>query len=122
FVEATLSVESALTSRTLRDANFRQRHRLTPIAIHRGGRNLRGAILDTPLAFGDTLLLLGTQAALEQLRGDPDLSLVAAPDEGARPPRGHPAKRWIALGALVAVISLSALGLMPIESAAIVAA
>ncbi|MDQ8205577.1 sodium:proton antiporter [Pelagicoccus sp. SDUM812003] len=118
FVEVALRSETNLAGSTLRELNFRQRYRLAPVAIHRKGRNLRTELYSSPLQAGDILLLLGSKEAIENLRRQGDFVII---DEARIEAKSNPAKLVLTLGAIAGVISVSAIGLMPIAGAAIIA-
>jgi len=117
IVEGVIGPDSKLIGKTLGAINFRQRYRLAPMAIHRRGVNLRRDFDRVELSFGDTLLLLGTPEAIEQLRGDGDILILD------RPPVVLASRRRklpIIFGVLVGVVVAATLGLMPIATAAII--
>lgn len=76
IVEAVLGPRSSLQGKTLREINFRQRYRTLILAVHRNGHNLRDKLDKLTLEFGDTLLLLGTEAALEAMRLNENIILL----------------------------------------------
>jgi di/tricarboxylate transporter len=117
IVEAVLGPDSELVGKALSEVNFRQRYRLAPMAVHRQGRNLQRDFDRIPLAHGDTLLLLGTNEAIEEARGSHDLLILD------RPPVILAAQRRrlpLILGVIAGVIGAATLGLLPIAASAIV--
>lgn len=87
------------------------------LALHRRGHNLRVHLESIPLKAGDVLLLEASDAAMAKLRETGDLPVLA----GAQPmPRRQ--KRWIAGGAIAAVVPVSALGILPVAVASLIAA
>jgi di/tricarboxylate transporter len=117
IVEAVLGPDSDLIGKALGDINFRQQYRLAPMAIHRRGKNLMREFDRVPLEYGDTLLLLGTTEAVDQLRSNPDLLILD------RPPVILASRRKripLILGVIPGVIAAATSGLMPIAPAAII--
>lgn len=118
LVEAIIGPQSPMLHQTIRDLGLRRRYGVVAVALHRRGQNLLENFQQTPLEFGDTLLFEGPEANLARLRDEDDfLSL----NESIQKPFRHN-RAPIAVAAIVAVILLSSLGLMPIVSAAIIAA
>ncbi len=67
LMEGILGPNSLFVGKTLRELNFRQRYGVLILAVHRGGKNLRDDIENTPLSFGDTLLVEGPAERMRQL-------------------------------------------------------
>lgn len=116
IVEGVVSPNSDLIGQTLRSLRFRQRYRMIVLAIHRRGRNLREQVDTVPLQFGDILLMMGTDQAIQNLRGTEDILLVDRPPTPARPLTG---KLALVLGTILAVVVVSSLELMAIEIASL---
>ncbi len=79
IVEGAIGPNSAVIGKTIRELNFRQRFRMTIIAVHRRGVNVRDKLETLRLEFGDTLLLLGTEQAVQNLRASDDILLLDQP-------------------------------------------
>jgi di/tricarboxylate transporter len=92
---------------------------LVVVAVQREGEQRQG---DTPLAVGDTLLLRGSWAALDENLADPDVLVVDHPEAIRRQavPLGPGAKRAIAV--LVGMVVLLATGAVPPAVAGLLAA
>jgi di/tricarboxylate transporter len=106
--EATVSYNSSLQGRTLKQTDFRRRFRLSTLAIHRQGEALVEKVGKIPLRSGDVLLLYGQEEAVRGLAAEPNMLIV----EDAPLPR-HAGRR--AAGALfffALTITLSAFGLL----------
>ncbi|NJM55619.1 MAG: hypothetical protein HC841_06650 [Verrucomicrobiae bacterium] len=119
LVEAIISPQSALLGRSLREVNFRQRYRCIVLAVHRRGQHVRKDFEQAPLEFGDILLMMGTDRALDDLRASDDLFLLDrhhTPSQSLR--RRMP---WV-VGLGAAMILFSALGWAPIAALALVVA
>lgn len=114
--ESVITPTSSLISKTIREINFRQRYRVVVLAIHRHGRNVRDKLYTTRLSAGDTLLIMGTNQAIDSLRKSGDLVLLDRPviqvDKNAS------SRMPIVLGTIAGVIACASFGIMPIVGAA----
>jgi di/tricarboxylate transporter len=117
LAEAIIGPLSEIAGRSLREVNFRQRFGLVVLAIHRRGSNLSRGFASTTLQPGDTLLLLGADATINQLRGSNELLLL---DRPRIPTSAQKASTPLVLGTLGAVITLASLEIVPIAVAALV--
>ena len=118
IVEGIIGPKSRIIGQKLRDLNFRQRYHMIVLALHRRGINVRDRISDLTLAFGDTLLMMGTDSAVEELRKSDDLLLL---DRPATPARSMRRKMPIVLTILAGIIVLVTLRAVPIAAAALIA-
>ena len=116
LAEAIVGPLSELTGRSLRDINFRQRFGLVVLAIHRRGLNLSRGFESVPLQAGDTVLVMGSEANINQLRRSGDLLLL---DRTRVPTSAQKASAPLVFATLATVIGVSAFELVPIEIAAI---
>lgn len=116
LVEGVIAPNSSLNGKTIREINFRQRFRVIILAIHRRGRNVRDQIETLRIEQGDTLLMLGTDKAIQNLRSGEDILLLDQPHTPAES-RHH--KLPLVLGTIVAVVAAATTGIFPIEVAAI---
>jgi len=119
IVEAVVGPNSSLVGKTIREINFRQRYRMVLLAVHRRGANLREKLGILRFEFGDTLLLMGTEIAIEKLRRGDDLILL---DKPMIPAQDMRRKIPLALGILLGVIVCISFELMPIVAAGLVGA
>ncbi len=117
LAEAIVGPLSELAGRSLRDLNFRQRFGLVVLAVHRRGMNLSRGFESVPLQPGDTLLVLGSESSIDQLRRSTDLLLL---DRPRVPTSAQRAGTALVFGTLAAVILTASLELVPIEVAALV--
>ncbi|MDQ8179628.1 SLC13 family permease [Pelagicoccus sp. SDUM812005] len=118
IVEGILGPNSEILGKTLEEVNFRQRYRLVVLAIHRNGRNLRDQLGTLRLEFGDTLLLLGTDEAIQNMSGSEDIILM---ENRAVPSKTEKRKSFIVLAAIAGVVACASSGFAGIEVAAVVA-
>lgn len=79
-----LAPHSAVEGKTLREVSFRQRYRLTVIALKRGTRSYRTDVGDIPLAFGDSMLVVGQTGHLQALRRSSDF-ITIEPSQSDQP-------------------------------------
>lgn len=117
IVEGVIAPRSSITGRTIRDLNFRQRFRMILIAIHRRGINMRDKIDTLPLEPGDTILMMGTDEAREEIRRGDDILLLDHPPVPAQDMRK---KAPFVVAVLVTIIGVVSFGLMPISGAALI--
>lgn len=118
LVEAIIGPKSFMVGHTIRELGLRRRYGVLAAALHRRGQNLLDHFQDIPLEFGDTILFEGPEANLLRLREEDDfLSLNVTTEKPFRRD-----KAVLAVVALFAVVGLSALGILPIVTAALVAA
>ena len=115
--EAIVGPLSELAGRSLRELNFRQRFGLIVLAIHRRGTNLSRGFENIPLQPGDTLLLLGEEASIRQLKATNELLLLDRPRAETSAQR---ARTPLVFGTMAVVILAASLELVPIAVAAIV--
>ncbi len=119
LVEAVIPPHSPLVGQSIRELNFRHRYRLVALALHREGKNVRDQLAYLPLAAGDVLLRMGTDTAIDALRGGEDLVLF---DRLRRPSRSAPWKLMLTIAAIATTVTLAALEWVPIEVGALTAA
>ena len=117
LVEAILGPRSKLAGTVLSQINFRQRYRMVPLGVHRGGQNLLKRYEDTPLEYGDTLLLLGTQEAIDTSRNNIDLLILNQPPVILS---GKQKKIPLILLTIAAVVGVSSAGILPIEASTLI--
>lgn len=68
MVEVMVSADSELIGKTVIQAAFRTRHRLTVIGLRHHGAAIESGVLEKPLSIGDTLLLIGPWREIKRLR------------------------------------------------------
>lgn len=119
FFEVVIGAGEGLSGRTLREVGFRARYGGAVVAIHRAGQRIDAKLGDVRLRFGDTLLILADSGFRSRWRDGGDF-LVVAPLSGMPPTQ--PRKVWTVALIGAGFISLTALGVLPILQAAIIAA
>lgn len=109
-VEVLITPGCRLIGRSLGELRIRRRYGVYVLAAHRRDQNIGRQLDDLVVHVGDTLLLEGAAEDIQRLAADVDLVNVSRPSERAYR-RG---KMPIALGALLAVVALSAFDVAPI--------
>ncbi len=109
-VEASLTPQSELVGKTLRQVRFADRHGLTVLALWRAGAPVVKKVDRVVLRFGDVLLLQGREEKVLYLGRQRGFLLLGGVPAVSYFPRRAP----IALLTLIGVILLAALGILPI--------
>ncbi len=117
MVEGVIGPASPLISLSISEIDFRKRHNVAVIAIHRKGRNLTQEIDSIRLRSTDTLLLLGSEESIENIRLGEDLILL---DHPPVPVEDMSRKAPVVIGVIVGIVGFSAFGVMPIAASAII--
>ncbi len=117
-VEVVLAPHSDLVGKSLRQIRFREKFGLTGLAIWRRGDAIRTEVADTPLQFGDALLMQGPHSNFELLRANGDFLILEAGYE-----REEQKERALyAVLILLAVGGVAIFGLLPISMAMVIGA
>jgi di/tricarboxylate transporter len=118
IVEALVSPQSHLVGRTLIEADYRQEHGLTVLAVHRRGQSLRQKIGAIRLRVGDLLLVQGQKGRLESLQRQRELAVLAE-----LPPTTVKKRRGLyAAGFFLAALVLGGLEVLPVSMSLLAAA
>ncbi len=118
MVEAIIGPDSPMLGKTIASLGLRRHYGVMAVALHRQGQNLLDQFASIPLEFGDTVLFEGPEANLARLREEDDfLSLNETLHKPFRK-----SKAAIAVAAIGTVVVLSSLEILPIVSAALIAA
>jgi len=117
-VECVVGPYSNLIGRSVKQVDFRRRHGVLILALHRQGENLKKDFSDVELEFGDTLLMEGTEASIGLLQQSENFLLLTDVPQ-ATPRRG---KQGIAVAAVALVVTLAAFNVMPIAVLALLGA
>lgn len=116
LTEVMIAPGSRLSGQTLKALDFHGHYNATVLAIHRRGEVLRDKLRDVALGVGDVLLMVAGREEMRQLREDASLVVVNQREETGAMRRRAP----LALGIMIAVIVISALGWMPIVITALI--
>ncbi|MEJ8561087.1 SLC13 family permease [Yoonia sp. GPGPB17] len=109
-VEVLITPNCKMVSRRLGSMRLRRRYAVYPLAVHRRDANISAQIDDIIVKVGDTLLLEGAPEDIQRLAEDMNLGDVSEPSQRAYR-RGHAP---VAIGVLLGVVTLAALGVAPI--------
>jgi di/tricarboxylate transporter len=77
--EGVVAPNAEIIGQSISELNFRQRFRVTVLAIHRAGQNVREKLETMPLQMGDILLMMGTPQAVNGLRQGDEIILLDRP-------------------------------------------
>ncbi len=116
-VEVLITPGCRMVGRTLGAMRLRRRYGVYVLAVHRRNQNIGQQLDDLVVRIGDTLLLEGAPGDIQRLAADMDMVDVTQPSARAFR-RGHAP---IAIGSLVGIVVLAALGLAPILLLSVVA-
>lgn len=106
LAEVLIAPTSSLIGKSIRELAFGTRYKLSVLGLYRPGHDQPLPIKDTPLRFGDTLLVFGTWQAIRALRQRrDDFIIIGEPEAFAPAPNASKAP-------VAAVIMLLALLLM----------
>jgi di/tricarboxylate transporter len=118
IAEVILSPHSRLAGMTLADIQFRDKYRVTVMAILRDGRPHRTGLAELPLRFGDTLLVQGPREKIRILQREVDFVVLGDVD---RTPIVRAKKAPLAVGILGVMLVPVVAGWLPITAAALLA-
>jgi di/tricarboxylate transporter len=118
ITEVILSPHSRLVGKTLAEIQFREKFRLTVLAILRDGRPRRTGLAELPLRFGDTFLVHGPRQSVRMLQREADFVVLG---DVAGIPAGRIHKAPIVGGILVMMLLSVVAGWLPITAAALLA-
>jgi di/tricarboxylate transporter len=116
--EGIVGPRSGFIDHFLAEFNLRRRYGLYILAVHRQGINLRQKFDRVRMEVGDTILLEGPPEGIHRLAESGDIINLTEPEHV--PVRRS--KAPIAVGAVLAVVLLSAFELFPIAGIALIAA
>lgn len=109
-VEVLITPNCKMVSRRLGSLRLRRRYAVYALAVHRRDANISKQIDDVIVRVGDTLLLEGAPQDIQRLAEDMNLGDVSALSQRAFRRNRAP----VALGVLLGVVVLAALGIAPI--------
>lgn len=121
LVEVILPTRSRMIGKTMREWRFRDRYRVTAVALRRGGLTYVNGLGDMPLKFGDSLLVKGPWSHIRLLRDELREFVVASmPREGEQTSRRRK-QAPIALGVMGAMLLLMTFEVIPTVMAVLLA-
>jgi di/tricarboxylate transporter len=106
LLEVVVGPSSDLIGGTLESTNFRHHYNCVVIALRKHGELIRDQLSKEVLHFGDTLLLRGTTAAIEQIKREP--GFIITEEIELETFRTH--KAWTALVIVAAVVVFAVFG------------
>ena len=115
-VEVLITPGCKMVARRLADLRLRRHYGVYALAVHRRNQNLMSKMDDLIVQVGDTLLLEGAPADIQRLADEMNLLDVSKPKERAYRRGQAP----IAVGTMIGIVALSALGIAPILMLAII--
>ncbi|MCB0155388.1 MAG: sodium-coupled transporter, partial [Anaerolineae bacterium] len=116
IVEVIIDVGSGLAGQCLKEIRFREKYRLSVLALRRHGESISGSIGDEPLQPGDVLLVQGRRQHTALLRTNPNfLLLEPVPLETRRTDKAP-----LAVGVLGLALILATIGWIHISIAAVI--
>ncbi|WP_193073192.1 SLC13 family permease [Pseudomonas sp. FME51] len=118
LAEAVVARSSRYINRPMRDLNLTARYGIHVLAVHRQDEHIQDNLDDFELQFGDVMLVEGSPAQIRKFADNGDLISLNTVQERAYRRNKAP----IAIVAVLSVMLLAALGVMPIEGLAIIAA
>ncbi|MGP4106077.1 SLC13 family permease [Virgibacillus sp. L01] len=109
LIEVVVSHQSSLTSRSIKEAQFRSKYDAGVIAVHRNNERIKSKVGEIVLRPGDTLLLLAGTDFLEKHYQSNDFYVVSSLDT-PNTLKQNPAKGWFSIALLVVMIGLVTAG------------
>ena len=117
LAEAIVMPGSLLVGRTLKETRFRERFRVSVLAVHRRGTSHPTGVGNLKLAVGDVLLLQGDEERFQLIEGAPGIRLLGEVTHVPfRPRRGT-----LVLAAMVGAVVAGGSGLLPLSVAFLLA-
>ncbi|HLR61983.1 MAG TPA: SLC13 family permease [Lentibacillus sp.] len=109
LVEAVVSDQSSLLSKSIKQSQFRSRYDAGVIAVHRNNERIKSKVGDIVLRPGDSLLLLAGADFVEKYQQSNDFFVVSSLDTPATLNQS-PAKGWFSIVVLLGLIMTVTLG------------
>lgn len=117
IVEGIVGQKSSLIGQTIASINQNPAYRLVLLAVHRKGEDIRDGLENRVLEFGDILLLMGTDWAIESLRSSGNVLLL---DKTPLTAKSMTAKQPWVLGVFAGIVGVAAFDMVPILGAVII--
>lgn len=118
LAQIVVTDNSPLVRRTLNQAGFSYRYELTPLALHRGGRQAQASdtpIVDEVLRAGDVVLVQGKDEEIARLKDSGELLVLDATTDVP-----YTRKAPLALILMLTIVGLAATKILPISVAALI--
>lgn len=115
LVEIVVTAGSDLVGETIETAGLQDPYRAAVLAIRRGSETAHERLADFRLRPGDVLLIESKAETVDRLANDPNI--IVAGELDLR--RFRTSKMGLAVGTVIAVVGLAALGVLPIMVAAL---
>ncbi len=109
--EVIIPPRSGVIGKTLKEMRFRDRYRLTAVALWREGRSYRTDVGDFTLQVGDALLVTGAREKIQQLAADRDYLVLSS--QADQTPKYSQKAVWSMLITAV-VIFIATLDILPL--------
>ncbi|MDG1702411.1 MAG: SLC13 family permease [Opitutae bacterium] len=116
-IEGIVAPHAQFIGKTLEEVNFRQQFRMVLMAIHRKGVNLRDSLNELRLQEGDTLLLMGSMDAVENLESSDQIIILDRVHKQTKPPSLF--KQSVAVLTILGIVFLASFNVIPIVAAVI---
>ncbi|MGE5223531.1 MAG: SLC13 family permease [Omnitrophica WOR_2 bacterium] len=116
--EIAFTPHSILAGKSLREIQFREKYGLSVLAIWRRGKPLQEKMADTPLQFGDALLVQGPSQRLAHLKSDRNFIVM----EEDPMPVYKPGKTNLAVIITLLTLGFASLGYLPVAEVSLVGA
>ncbi|WP_020008089.1 SLC13 family permease [Salinicoccus albus] len=119
LVEAVISHQSSMVSRSLKSSRFRTKYNAGVIAVHRNNERIKGRVGDIIMKPGDTLLMLCSKSFIERHMHSSDFYVVTSvtPPE---PLKQNSIKGWGSLILLLVMISSVTFGFLSMFEAMLI--
>ncbi len=117
IIEGIVAPQAGFIGKKLEEINFRQQYRMVLLAIHRKGVNLRDKLNEVRLEEGDTLLLMGSNNAVENLESSNEIIILDSVRKSKSPPSRI--KQIVALTTILSIVLLASFKIIPIVAAVI---
>lgn len=116
-IEGIVAPHAQFIGKTLEEINFRQQFRMVLLAIHRKGINLRDSLNEVHLQEGDTLLLMGSGDAVENLESSDQIIILDRIHKEKKP--ASPFKQLVSVLTIIGIVLLASFHVIPIVAAVI---
>jgi len=117
LAEVVVTDGSILANKTIRQSRIKDHHQLVVLALHRQGRAMRSlpnGLLDTRLYAGDVVLVQTSRENLTNIRREGTFLILDATSDVLFTSRAP-----LAIGIMMTVVAVAALGILPISISAI---